>query len=82
MTQKPTIALLLDLSKAFDSIGTNILDDALGAYGVGPCARYLIAQLYKDEITVTVGNKQSDDFFTATCEIKQACILSPWIFSL
>ena len=82
MTQRPTFALLLDISKAYDSIGTNILDDVLKAYGVGPRARHLIALLYMDEITVSVGNLQSEDAFKATCGVKQGCILSPWIFSL
>ena len=82
MSQRPTFALLLDITKAYDSVGTNILDDVLKAYGVGPNARYLIAQLYMDEITVSAGNMQSDDKFTATCGVKQGCVLSPWIFSL
>ena len=79
---KITCGLLLDLSKAFDTVNHQILIDKLCKYGIGgtPLA-WFTDYLSNRQQYVKIGNTESD-LLTLTCGVPQGSTLGPLLFIL
>jgi hypothetical protein len=82
MQNKAATAIFLDITKAYDSVGRNILPSLLKHYGMGAMTINLLLQLYDDEVAILLDGHDPSPRFAAKCGVKQGCILSPAIFSL
>ena len=78
----PSIILLADFEKAFDSVKWSFLTQILGFYGFGQNFRKWISILYKDSESCVTNNGYLSSFFKLSKGIRQGCPISALLFLL
>jgi hypothetical protein len=81
-TKKTTVALFLDISKAYDSVWTNGLLYKLGKLGIqGNCLGWIANFIRNRSICIRLGSHHSDFKPISNC-VPQGAVISPILFNL
>ena len=80
--KKYTVGVLLDLSKAFDTIDHTILINKLQCYGVRGCARNWFVSYLQIRKQYVIFNKTESEYKEISCGVPQGSILGPLLFIL
>ena len=78
----PSIILLADFEKAFDTVKWSFLTKILGFFGFGHNFRKWISILYKDSESCVTNNGYLSPFFKLSRGIRQGCPISALLFLL
>ena len=79
---KPTAAIFLDLTKAFDTVNHKILIDKLDCYGIRGLALQLIKSYLINRKQFVRANGANSSFSNLTMGVPQGTILGPFYFIL
>src|SRR5829696_178065 len=79
---KHSVAIFLDLKKAFDTVNHNILLSKLEQYGLRGPMSCLLAPYLSDRQQYTVINSISSPMRTVSCGVPQGSVLGPLLFLL
>lgn len=79
---KQQFCLKADLSKAFDRLDWNYLEELLPLYGFPPLIVSWILTCVKSAEFTLILNGRGDGFFKPRCGLRQGCTLSPYLFIL
>ena len=72
----------LDLEKAYDRVDRDAMWNVLRVYGIGGRLLRGVKSLYVgSKACVRVGNEVSE-WFPVRVELRQGCVMSPWLFNL
>lgn len=72
--------LKIDLSKAFDRLDWDYLEDILPLYGVPQKLTRWIMSCVRSAVFTVVLNGSGQGFFSPNCGLRQGCSLSPYLF--
>ena len=75
-------AILMDLSKAFDTINHELLIAKLAAYGFGMDALHVISDYLSDRWQRTKINTSFSDWIELLCGVPQGSVLGPLLFNI
>ncbi len=79
---KKLYAAFMDIEKAYDRVDRDALWSVLNIYGVGGQLLKGIQAFYREaNACVRVGGKNSESF-AVEVEVKQKCVMSPWLFNI
>ena len=74
------IGVLLDLSKAFDTVNHRILVEKLEYYGIRGLVLDLVKSYFSDRSQFVEYNNHKSSFHPITCEVWSATRLNSWSF--
>ena len=78
--QIPSLLLLVDFEKAFDSVEWSFIEKTLKYYNFGTSLIAWVKLFYTDISSCIQNNGWSCDFFTLSRGVRQGCPLSPCLF--
>ena len=81
-TLQPSIILLADFGKAFDTINWNFLEKCLTHFGFGPNFRRWMSVVYTDIESCVTNNGYMSQFFKLFRGIRQGCPINALLFLL
>ena len=82
ITRKPSVILLVDFEKAFDTICWDFLKCCLDYYGFGTNFKIWIATLYSNIESCVTNNGYQSEYFYLSRGIRQGCPLSALLILL
>ena len=72
-----TLAISLDLEKAFDKVEWNVLLKILEFFNFGPNFRHMVKMLFQDTTSCTINNGYTSYYFQLERALRQGCPFSP-----
>ena len=72
----------MDLEKAYDKIGREVLWDILGKYGLGGKLLDAIKSFYRNSRACVKMDGRKRNFFEVKVGLRQGCVMSPWLFNV